>query len=72
MLIAHQGDTTTLGPEGRCPLSEANTTLLYNLPRSGTPSCFREYCPAANSSGKPAALLLTVSLSHFPTFPLSH
>ena len=26
ILIARKGDTTTLGPKGRCPLSEANTT----------------------------------------------
>ena len=31
------------GPKGRCPLSEANTTLLYNLPRQRPPSCGREY-----------------------------
>ena len=35
--IARKGDTTTLGPKGRCPLSEANTTLLYNLRRSRAP-----------------------------------
>ena len=31
MFIARKGDTTTLGPKGRCPLSEA----IHNLPPSG-------------------------------------
>lgn len=54
ILIAHQGDTTTLGPEGRCP----SFFLEYSPAESGKPT--------ADSH---VTHCLTVSLSHSLTIP---
>ena len=42
-----------------CPLSAANTTLLYNLPRSGAPFCSREYSLPPPMTQSPIKIFLT-------------
>ena len=44
------GDTTTLGPKGHRPLSEANTTLLHNPRRSRAPFFIKTVASAATAT----------------------
>ena len=48
--VHREGDTTTLGPKGHRPLSEANTTLLHNPRRSRAPFFIKTAASAATTT----------------------
>ncbi len=53
ILIAREGDTTTLGPKGRCPLSEA--TQPFYTTRGASRAPFFIICGAAATTTFSAA-----------------
>ena len=72
--IAAGRQSTTLGPKGRRPLSEANTTLLHNLRRSRAPFfiiCARRALPQSSGPKAPSNLrtLRPPGRSILRTFP---
>ena len=55
IFIAHKGDTTTLGPKGRCPLSEA--TQPFYTTRGASRAPFLKICgEAATTTLSPSGL----------------